>query len=141
MTYTFGKYEFAPSYLQAALIVFLIFLLILTFARLRYLYVNWSLGKSSIAMVIWGFILAVIVEGFLMIGGNTLFTEILGWEKAPKPISTILNISRNKLVKVMGASTQNLDLNEKPDPKVLKRYIDEMSSEDRQKLLENVCKP
>lgn len=104
-SYEIGNIYFEPSYLQAGLIILLLFLLVLTLARLRKMYVGWSLGKSAIAMVMWGFILAVIVEAFLFIGGNTIFTLLLGWKSAPKPISTVLDMGRSRLVNVLGAST------------------------------------
>lgn len=94
-----------PSYLQAIAIVFLIFLLTLTMARLRRLYVNWSL-KGSLAMIFFGFVLALILEGFLILSGRTLFTEVIGWENAPKPISTALNMGRNRLVDVLGVNQE-----------------------------------
>lgn len=105
-TYSIGGLDFTPSYLHAAAIVFLIFLLVLTLARLRKLYVGWSLGKSSIAMLFWGFMLALIVEGFLLVGGRTLVTEIIGWKNAPKPLLTVLDAGRNKLVDVLGVSQE-----------------------------------
>jgi hypothetical protein len=53
-------------------------------------------------MLAWGFLLAVVLEGFLIIGGKTFFIEILGWRNAPKPISTALDLGRGKLVEVLG---------------------------------------
>jgi len=70
-------------------------------ARVRYLYVNWSLGRSAIAMLFWGFLLAIIFEGFLIISGRTILTEILGWDNPPKPISTIIDIGRGRLEKLV----------------------------------------
>jgi hypothetical protein len=98
--------EVEPTYWQAGIILVLVFLLVFTIARMRYLYVHWSMGRSAWAMLFWGFILALIVEGFLIFSGRTLFTEVLGWESAPKPISTLLTISRSKLVDVLGVSEQ-----------------------------------
>ena len=97
-----GQVNVVPTYWQAAAIVFLLFLLVLTLARMRYLYLHWSLGKTSIAMVFWGFLLALIVEGFMLIGGKTLLTELIGWKNPPKPISTALDSGRAKLVNVLG---------------------------------------
>lgn len=57
-------------------------------------------------MIFWGFLLAIIVEGFLLIGGRTMFTEILGWKNAPKPISTLLDAGRAKLVAVLGVTDE-----------------------------------
>ena len=77
-----------------------------TLARMRYLYVHWSMGRSAWAMLFWGFMLAIIIEGLLIFSGRTLFTEVLGWKGAPKPISTLLTISRNKLVDVLGVTEE-----------------------------------
>lgn len=96
-TFNIGKMEIAPTYWQAGAIIFLLFLLLMTFARVRYLYVNWSLGKSAIAMLFWGFLLAIIFEGFMLIAGKTLFTEIFGWQNAPKPISAFIDLGRDRL--------------------------------------------
>jgi hypothetical protein len=100
-TYQVGELVFTPSYLHAAAVVFLLFLLVLTLARLRRLYISWSL-TGAVKMLGIGFVLAIIAEGFLLLGGRTLFTELLGWENAPKPIATVLDMGREKLVKVLG---------------------------------------
>jgi hypothetical protein len=94
-----------PTYWQALVIIILLFLLVFTLARMRYLYVNWHLGKHSISLFFWGFLLALIVEGFFILGGRTLFTEILGMKNVPKPISTVLDIGRNRLIKVLGVTS------------------------------------
>jgi hypothetical protein len=95
--------EIEPTYWQAITIVILIFLLIFTLARVRYLYVHWSLGKSSISMVFWGFLLALILEGFLLLSGKTMLAVVFGQNNAPKPISTALDVGRNQFIKVLGA--------------------------------------
>ena len=82
-----GKTVISPSYFYAAAIVFLLFLLVLTLAQVRRHFLNWSL-KGGIFGIALGFFLALILEGFLIIGGKTVVTEILGWKNAPKPIKT-----------------------------------------------------
>ena len=145
---SFGVYNikgiyFEPTYWMAGTIVLLIFLLIFTIARIRYLYVHWNLGKPSMSMLFWGFFLAFIVEGFLVISGRTLFTEILGWENAPKPISTIIDIGRKKLSDVLGAEDE---VSSNPDTKIaspegiLSSYED-LSSEDASKVRAAICEP
>ena len=143
LSYKFGNINFSPSYIQAAAIVFLLFLLVLAIARIRYLYIHWSLGKSSLSMIFWGFILAVIVEGFLLIGGRTLFTEILGWENAPKPISTLLDMGRNKIISVLGVTDEIPTSNAKEKPNV-DDLIDQYMSLPENEALEfrkNICLP
>ena len=108
---SFGTYEvrgwyIEPTYWQAATIVFLIFLMLLTIARVRYLYVHWHMGRQNISMLFWGFLMALIFEGLLVISGRTMFSELIGWKNAPKPISTVLDITRNKLVNVLGINDE-----------------------------------
>jgi len=100
-----GKYVFSPSYFNAAAIVFLLFLLVLTLAQIRRHFLTWSL-KGGIFGIALGFLLALILEGFMIIGGKTVITEILGWKNAPKPILTALEAGRNKLVGVLGVADE-----------------------------------
>ncbi len=137
---SFGVYNikgiyFEPTYWMAATIVILIFLLVFTFARIRYLYVHWNLGKPSLSLLFWGFLLAFIVEGFLILSGRTLFTEVLGWKNAPKPISTFLDISRAKMVDVMGAK------DEIPTYQTVVSEYENLPSEDKEMLKSFICKP
>ena len=96
---------FSPNYLEAGAIVFLLFLLVLSMARLRRMYVKWSF-KGATGMVLMGFLLALILEGFLIIGGRTMFTELLGWNNPPKPIATALDSGKERLVDVLGEQSQ-----------------------------------
>ena len=143
LNYKFGNINFSPSYVQAAAIVFLLFLLVLTIARVRYLYIHWSLGKSSLSMIFWGFILAVIVEGFLLIGGRTLFTEILGWKNAPKPISTLLDMGRNKVISVLGITDEIPTSNAKGKPGVddLINQYKTLPEDEALKFRKSICLP
>lgn len=143
LSYKIGSLEFAPSYLQAGAIIFLSFLLILTLARLRHIYIHWSLGKTSMSMIFWGFLLAVVVEGFLLIGGRTLFTEILGWKSAPKPISNLLDIGRKKVVSVLGVTdeipTSNAEM--KPSLEELTNQYKSLTKDEARRFRENICSP
>ena len=48
--------------------------------------------------------LALIIEGFLIIKGGTILTGVLGWKNAPAPISVALDAGRAKLTQVLGAN-------------------------------------
>lgn len=100
-----GKMVISPSYLHAAAILFLLFLLVLTLAQVRRHFLNWSI-KGSIFGIFLGFLLALILEGFMIIGGKTVVTEVLGWKNAPKPITIALEAGRNKLISVLGISSE-----------------------------------
>jgi hypothetical protein len=104
-TLTLGKFSMPVPYWQAAALVFLIFLLILTMATFRKHYVNWSL-KGGIVGVFFGFFLALILEGFLLIGGRTVLTGFLGWKNPPAFLAQTLDAGKSKLVQVLGTETQ-----------------------------------
>lgn len=138
-----GGLNIEPTYLQAGILMALIFVLVLTLARMRSMYVSWSLGKSAVAMIFWGFILALIVEGFLLIGGRTLFTEVLGWKNAPKPISTVLDAARMRLVNVLGVADE-VPLSYasyQPTFDEAVKMIQLLSPEDTVKLESAICSP
>jgi hypothetical protein len=103
--FTLGNTLFSSSYFLAGLIVFLLFILVLTLAQVRRHFIDWSF-KGGIFGIFWGFLLALILEGFLLISGRTAVTEVLGWKNAPKPILTALDLGRAKLVNVLGMSTE-----------------------------------
>ena len=100
-----GKFNLPIPYWQAIAVVGLIFILILLMAKFRRHYVDWSL-KGAVFGIFFGFLLALILEGFLIIGGRTALTSVLGWKNPPKAIANVLDLGRTKLVQVLGASTQ-----------------------------------
>lgn len=143
LNFNLGELQFSPSYIQAGAIVFLLFLLVLTLARLRYMFVNWSLGKSGVSMLFWGFLLALILEGFLILGGRTLFTEIVGWKNAPKPILNVLDAGRDKLVDVLGVTDQIPISTAHEDPTLHSVISDfqSLSSDEAEKVRSTICRP
>jgi len=86
-------------------IVVLIFLLILTLAQVRRHYIHWSF-KGAAFGIFFGFILALILEGFLIVGGRTALTEIVGWKNAPKPFQVAVDNGRDKLIEVLGETCE-----------------------------------
>lgn len=100
-----GKTLLMPTYINAALIVLLLFLLFITLAQVRRHFMTWSFKGAAFGIFL-GFLLALIIEGFLIIGGRTAFTEILGWKNPPKPVSVALDAGRGKLMKVLGTNTK-----------------------------------
>ena len=141
-TYNIKGIDVEPTYWMAIAIVFLIFLLLLTVARVRYLYVHWNLSRTSLAFLFYGFLFALILEGFLVIGGRTLFTEILGWENVPKPISTFLDTGRQKLVNVLGI-TEEVPASfaqETPTYQSVMSNYESLSIEDQESIRDFICK-
>lgn len=100
-----GKFSIPVPYWEAGGIIFLLFALVLTLAQVRRHYVDWSL-KGGVVGIFFGFLLALILEGFLVIGGRTALTGFLGWKNPPAPIAHVLDAGKSKLVEVLGAQTQ-----------------------------------
>ena len=100
-----GKFSLPVSYAQAAFVIFLIFLLVLVLAQFRRHFVDWSI-KGALFGIFFGFLLALILEGFLIVGGRTALTGVLGWKNPPAPISLALDAGRNKLIQVLGIQDQ-----------------------------------
>lgn len=105
LSFNIGSLEIATPYWQAGAIVLLLFLLVISLAQVRHHMVNWSM-KGAVTGIAFGFLLALILEGFLIIGGRTALTELLGWKSAPKPISTALDKGRSQLVNVLGITQE-----------------------------------
>lgn len=89
--FSLGNFSFSPSYLQAGVIILLVFILLLTLAQLRRHFVDWSFKGAAFGLF-FGFLLAVALLGVL----------IIGWKKAPKPIADLLDMGRSKLTQVLG---------------------------------------
>ncbi len=145
---TFGVYNIKgfyiePTYWQAGAIVFLLFLLVLTFARLRYLYIHWSVSKPAVSFLFYGFLLALILEGFLILSGRTMLTEILGWKNPPKPISTALDFGRSKLADTLGVydAIPESNANEPQTYQSMLSEFEKMSLQDKEMLKSFICEP
>ncbi len=137
-----GGFSFSPNLLQAILMVILIFLLIFTLGHLRHTYVDWSV-KGIMPGLTFGFVLAILVEGLFLIGGKTLFTEIIGWKTAPKPISNVLDASREKIVDVLGVQTQipNTNAQKPPTSQSVLSDLKVLNSVEIEKVKQSLCAP
>lgn len=90
---------------KAVAIIGLLFFLFLALAQVRRHMIDWSL-KGAVFGIFFGFLLALILEGFLIIGGRTAITEIMGWKNAPKPLQVAIDSGRTKLVQVLGITDE-----------------------------------
>ncbi len=107
-----GAVRFQPELWQAGAIIFLLFLLVLTMAQMRRHFLNWSFKGAWFGIFI-GFVLALVLEGFLLLSGRTFLTTILGWKTAPTPLQDALTAGNDKLKEVIGASTSSLPCSSK----------------------------
>ncbi len=145
---SFGIYnikgiEVEPRYWMAVVIMILIFLTLFTLARIRYLYVHWNLSRTSLAFLFYGFLFALILEGFMIIGGRTIFTELVGWKNPPKPISAFLDMGRKRLINVLGIKDEipsSFASQPATYESVLRDY-ENLKVEDQEIVREFVCKP
>lgn len=90
--------------LKVFAIVALCFLLVLVLAGVRKYLVKSTLQSGFIGIGI-GFALALVLEGFMLLSGNTFITGFLGWQNAPKPVLKLVEDSRQRMVNVLGLST------------------------------------
>lgn len=103
--FNLGNLNISTSYIQAGVIILLLFLLVLSLAQFRRHLLSWSM-KGALFGLFFGFLLALIIEGFLVVGGRTAITEIAGWKNAPQPIQAALDAGRAKLVQVLGVTEE-----------------------------------
>lgn len=100
----FSSFGIAPIYIQAGLIVFLLFLLVLSFAQYRHHFIKGSM-KGGVSGLVFGILFTLIVEGLLLVNGSTILTSVFRWDNAPKPLGTALDIGKEKLSNVLGSET------------------------------------
>lgn len=98
-------FSVAPMYIKAGFAIVLIFFLIISLAQIRHHFVRWSF-KGGLIGLFFGALLTLIVEGFFMINGSTILITLLGWQKAPKPIKTALDLGKERISNVLGIQTQ-----------------------------------
>lgn len=140
LNFKIGNLNFSPSYINAGLIVFLLFILALTMAQVRRHFMRWSF-KGALFGIFLGFLLALILEGFLIIGGRTAMTEVLGWKNPPKPVSLALDAGRNRLIKVLGVNIE-IPLSNASGNKTeeLIKIFNNLSSEEKENLQSKLCR-
>ncbi|MBI4157676.1 hypothetical protein HY502_02410 [Candidatus Woesebacteria bacterium] len=100
-----GGISLSSTWLQAGAIIGLVFILLLLTAQFRRHLLGWSM-KGAVFGIFIGFLLALVFEGFLIIGGKTALTELLGWRNPPKPVANLLEMGRTKLVDVLGVANE-----------------------------------
>lgn len=103
-SFQIGQLTFAPNVLTAGAIILLLFFLVLTMAQVRRHFMDWS-AKGAFFGIFLGFLLALIIEGFFIVGGRTVLTTTLGWKNAPKPIQIALDQGKDKLREVLGVNS------------------------------------
>lgn len=137
-----GGLSISPNLIQALVIVVLLFLLIYTMGHVRHTYLDWSI-KGILPGLSLGFILAIILEGLLLVGGKTILTETLGWKNAPKPISNVLDAGRNGLTSVLGVSSTvpSSEAKDKPTVSIITNEINSLDKQELDKLTQVICKP
>lgn len=137
-----GNYSVPFTYWEVIAIVFLLFLLVLSMAQFRRHFVDWSL-KGAVFGVFFGFLLALILEGFLVIGGKTALTQLLGWKNPPPPVAQALDSGRAQLVKVLGTETTIPSSYAKETPTIqsVVNSLQSLNPGDQEKLRSLICKP
>lgn len=143
LSFDVGNLTVSPSYLQAIVIVFFLVVLVFALAQFRRHMVHWSM-RGAVFGIFIGFVFALILEGFLIIGGRTALTEILGWEKAPKPLVNVIDMGRNKLVNVLGVQTSTIPTsyaNEVTTSTEFLRLYQQLTVMEARKVQSLICEP
>jgi hypothetical protein len=107
LQFNFGGIHFETW--QVLAIIFLLFLLVVTMASVRRHFLEWSVRGAGFGVLL-GFILAVVVEGFLLVGGRSILIETFGWKNPPKPIQRALDVGKQKFTEVLGIATSSATL-------------------------------
>lgn len=137
-----GKFSIPFAYWQAGIIVFLLFLLMLMTAHIRRHYIDWSF-KGGLVGIFFGFMLALILEGFLLLGGKTVLTGVLGWKNPPKPIAQVLDKGKSQLIQVLGESVEvpSSVVSEKGEVQNVILNIQALNPGDLKSVKNILCKP
>ena len=141
-TLTFGNFSLPIKYWEVLGVILLLFMLVLLLGHARRKMNNWSF-RGVIFGVFFGFLMALTIEGFLIIGGKTALTQVLGWKNPPAPVAQVLDAGRGQLVKVLGAETQIPSVNAMATSSaasVIENYQSLTSSEAAQ-IKSIICKP
>ena len=133
LQFNVGNLNISTSYLQAGAIVVLLFLLVLSLASFR----------RHLFGLFFGFLLALIFEGFLVVGGRTALTELAGWKNAPQPIQAALDAGRAKLVQVLGVTEEVPQSVAKEDPTIEDaiNLFQSLDPSESAKVRQMICKP
>lgn len=101
---------------------------------------SWSF-KGALFGIFLGFLLALIVEGFLIISGKTAFTEVLGWKNPPKPVSVALDAGRDRLIKVLGISSEiSISRAKVTNSSEIISSFRDLSTEEKEKVKSELCR-
>jgi len=125
---------------QIGLIIFLIFLLILTFASLRHRYSNWTMGGFTQGIVL-GMLVTVIIGATLLVGGTHLFQELLRWKEAPVVVVTAMDTSRNTALKVLGASIEEKKVTTRATIGSIMEEYKRLTDDESESLRSLICTP
>lgn len=129
-----NNFSIAPTYIQAGVIIVLLFLLIISLAQFRHHFVKWSM-KGGLIGLFFGFLFTILIEGFLLVQGNTFLTTIFGWRNPPKPFKTAIELGREKLTNVLGNSI------EEPIAKDAITILQSMNPQEISKIKAIICTP
>ena len=129
-----NNFSVAPTYIKAGAIVFLIFLLVISLAQFRHHFVKWSF-KGGLMGLFFGFLFTILIEGFLIVNGNTFLTAIFGWRNPPKPFKTAIEIGRDRLTDVLGTAV------EKPTAKDAITVLQSLNPDEISKIKAIICTP
>lgn len=90
-----------------------------------------------------GFLFALVLGGFLILGGRTFLTGVLGWKSAPKPILSVLDAGRAKLVNVLGVQDEvpSSTAREKSSSESVVSDFQSLTPDEAREARSSICEP
>jgi hypothetical protein len=138
-----GGVAFSAQAWQVGAIVILLFLLVFTMASMRHHFLEWTIKGAGFGVVL-GFVLALVLEGFLLLGGRTALTEVFAWKNAPKPVAQVLDNSRERFRQVLGESTEIPQIKASGPRSTIDTALDqyrELSPVEAEEFVNKICAP
>lgn len=96
--------------------------------------------RGGVVGVLLGFALALVIEGFMILGGHTILTNVLGWKNAPKPISNALDAGKSKLVDVLGTQTSPQPKEKLSQDQIIESY-QSLNPDIQRTIRSTICSP
>jgi hypothetical protein len=93
---------------QVIAIILLIFLLVIVMASVRRHFLEFTVRGAGMGVLL-GFLLALVIEGLLLVGGRTILITTLGWKNPPKPIAKGVDAIRGEFMKVLGDTDEKVE--------------------------------
>lgn len=136
-------FSFSPSFLQAAIIVVLVFLLAITLGFARQHMLTWSFKGAHFGFL-FGIIFILILEAIFLVGGRTALFEASSNQRIPPNLRSFVEQGRKNLVGVLGLSVEQIPptvAQEEPSAQSIIEGFQTLSPDQAQTVRSAICQP